>query len=309
MKLIDYFRRLFGRSTAVLQVPMRERKLVCQGPHGPHTLAYVEWGAEDNPNVLICVHGLTRNCRDFDFLAQALAGRYRVICPDVAGRGRSEWLTHPEDYGFPLYVADMYALIAHLGVKSVDWVGTSMGGLIGMLVTSQSPTLIRRMVLNDVGPVITAQSLQRIGKYTGNSPLFDDVAAAEAYIRLVSAPFGKLTDAQWRHLTIYAIRQRPDGKYEMGYDPGIAEPFRKTMVYADVDLWPVYEMIQCPVLVLHGAESDLLLADTVRGMAERGPKAKTVDIPDVGHAPTRMDDAQIGIVRDFLLDSPAPAVD
>lgn len=305
MNLIDYFRRLFGRTVPAVSVPvMREHMLSCHGPKGKsgaHKMAYVEWGAEDNPNVLICVHGLTRNCRDFDFLSEAMLDRYRVICPDIVGRGRSNWLTHPQDYGFPLYVADIQALMAHVGAKTVDWVGTSMGGLIGMLIASQTPSAIRRMVLNDVGPLLTAQSLQRIGKYTGNAPLFDDVAAAEAYIRLVSSPFGKLTDAQWRHLTIYSIRQRPDGKYEMGYDPAIAVPFRQTMVYADINLWPLYDAIKCPTLVIHGAESDLLTADTVRQMAERGPKAKAVDIPGVGHAPVLMDEAQIAIVRNFLL--------
>jgi pimeloyl-ACP methyl ester carboxylesterase len=303
MKLIDYLRRLFGRAEHSAPAPaMREHTLSCHGPHGSHDMAYVEWGAADNPDVLICVHGLTRNCRDFDFLAEAMLDRYRVICPDIAGRGRSEWLTHSGDYGFPLYVADMQALLAHLGAKTVDWVGTSMGGLIGMLIASQMPDTIKRLVLNDVGPVLTAQSLQRIGKYTGNAPVFDDVAAAEMYIRFVSAPFGKLTDAQWRHLTIYSIRQRPDGKYEMGYDPGIADAFRQTMIYVDVNLWPVYDAIKCPTLVLHGAESDLLTAETVRKMADRGPKAKTVDIPGVGHAPVLMDAAQIDIVRNFLLD-------
>lgn len=303
MKLIgqlrDQLRRLFGRAERA--PAMREYSLSCHGPHGTHKMAYVEWGDPANTNVLFCVHGLTRNGRDFDFLAEAMLDRYRVICPDVAGRGRSNWLTHSEDYGFPLYVADMRALMMHVGAETVDWVGTSMGGLIGMLIASQSPKAIRRLVLNDVGPVLTAQSLQRIGKYTGNAPLFDDVAAAEAYLRLVSAPFGPLTDAQWRHITVHAVRQRPDGKYEMTYDPAIALPFRQTMVYADMDLWPIYDAITCPTLVIHGAESDLLTAETVQRMTERGPRAKAIDIPGVGHAPVLMDDAQIRIVRDFLL--------
>lgn len=299
MGVIEYFRRIFcrpGRGPA-----MREHQLSCHGPHGPHKMAYVEWGAADNPEVLICVHGLTRNGRDFDALAEAMLDRYRVICPDIAGRGRSNWLTHPQDYGFPLYAADMRALMAHIGAETVDWVGTSMGGLIGMLIASETPQTIRRMVLNDVGPVLTAQSLQRIGKYTGNAPLFNDVAAAEDYIRMTSAPFGKLTDAQWRHLTIHSIRERPDGKYEMAYDPALAAPFRQTMVYADLDLWSIYDAIKCPTLVIHGADSDLLTAATVREMSERGPKAKAVDIPGVGHAPVLMDDAQIALVRNFLL--------
>lgn len=300
MKLIDYLRRLFGRGERA--PALREHMLSCHGPHGSHKMAYVEWGAAESPNVLICVHGLTRNGRDFDFLAEAMLDRYRVICPDIAGRGRSDWLTHWQDYNFPLYASDMRALMAHAGAETVDWVGTSMGGLIGMQIASETPDAIRRLVLNDVGPLLTAQSLRRIGQYMGNAPLFDDVGAAEAYIRLTGATFGKLTDTQWRHLTVYSLRQRPDGKYEMAYDPALAEPFRQTTVYADVDLWPVYDAIKCPTLVIHGAESDLLTAETVRRMAERGPKAKAVDIPGVGHAPMLMDEAQIGIVRDFLLD-------
>ena len=302
MRLFDSLRRLFARKPRA--PAMREHMLSCHGPQGKggtHRMAYVEWGDPDNPNVLFCVHGLTRNGRDFDFLAEGMLDRYRVICPDVAGRGRSTWLTHADDYGFPLYVNDMRTLMDHVGAQSVDWVGTSMGGLIGMLIASQSPRAIRRLVLNDVGPVLTAQSLKRIGQYTGNAPLFAGVAEAEAYIRLVSAPFGHLPDAQWRHLTVYSVRERPDGKYEMSYDPAIGEPFRRTLIYVDLDLWPVYDAITCPTLVIHGAESDLLTADTVAAMTRRGPRAQAVEIAGVGHAPTLMDDAQIRIVRDFLL--------
>jgi pimeloyl-ACP methyl ester carboxylesterase len=282
---------------------MREYQLSCPDPHGTHNMAYLEWGDPGNSNVLICVHGLTRNCRDFDFLADAMCDHYRVICPDVVGRGRSDWLSDPQDYNFPLYVADMRALLTHIGAKTVDWVGTSMGGLIGMFIASETPDVIRRMVLNDVGPVITMRSLQRIAQYTGNAPVFDNVEASEAYIRLVSAPFGDLTDAQWRHLTIHEIRQRPDGKYEVNYDPGIGIAFRSAPITADADLWPAYDGITCPTLVIHGAESDLLTVETVRQMAVRGPKARTVDIPHVGHAPTLMDTAQIGIISNFLLGS------
>lgn len=300
MKLFDFLRRLFaGKARAPA---MREHMLSCRGPHGTHKMAYAEWGDPDNPEVLFCVHGLTRNSRDFDFLAEAMLDRYRVICPDVVGRGRSTWLARADDYGFPLYVSDMRALMAHIGANRVDWVGTSMGGLIGMMIASQTPDAIRRLVLNDVGPLLTAQSLKRIGQYTGNAPLFNSVAEAEAYVRLVSAPFGHLTDAQWRHLTVYSVRERPDGKYEMNYDPAIGEPFRRAFVYTDLDLWPVYDAITCPTLVIHGVQSDLLTADTVKAMTQRGPRARAVEIPEVGHAPVLMDDAQIRIVREFLLD-------
>jgi pimeloyl-ACP methyl ester carboxylesterase len=280
---------------------MRERSVQCGGPHGLHRMHYVEWGDEDNPRVLVCVHGLTRNSRDFDFLAQAMAGDYRVICPDVAGRGSSDWLPVSDDYGFPLYVNDMVTLIARLNVDSLDWVGTSMGGLIGMLLAAQPGNPIRRLVLNDVGPVVTGVSLQRIGQYVGNAPRFPDMKAAEQYIRAVSASFGPHTDAQWRHLTEHSVKQDADGQYRMSYDPELAAPFRKITNFVDTDLWGFYEQIKCPVLLIHGAQSDLLTPETAKQMTERGPKAKLVDIAGVGHAPTLMDNGQITPIRNFLL--------
>lgn len=279
---------------------MRERSVQCAGPHGLHRMHYVEWGDADNPKVLICVHGLTRNCRDFDFLAQALAGEYRVVCPDVPGRGHSEWLQVSDDYGFPLYVADMVTLIARLNSSVIDWVGTSMGGVIGMLLAAQTGNPIRRLVLNDVGPVVTGVSLQRIGQYVGNAPPFPDLHVAEQYIRTVSASFGPLTDAQWRHLTLHSLRCRDDGHYVMAYDPELAAPFRKITNFVDTDLWGFYDLIKCPVLLIRGAESDLLTADKAQEMTRRGPKATLVEIPGVGHAPMLMDEAQIRVVRDFL---------
>lgn len=297
MEFLSGLKRLF------VGVPdMRERAVRCMGPHGLHRMAYAEWGEEDNPRVLMCVHGLTRCGRDFDFLAQALSRHYRVVCPDVAGRGRSDWLKVADDYGLPLYAADMTTLIARLDVESVDWVGTSMGGLIGMVLASQPEPPIRRLVLNDVGPLITSSSLRRIAEYVGKAPHFADLDEAQCYVRSVSAPFGPLSDEQWRHLTEHATRRSAQGGYEMAYDPAIAEPFRKAMLLAeDFDLWPLYEAIRCPTLVLRGAESDLLLHETALDMGRRGPQARVVEIPGVGHAPMLMDEAQIAIVREFLL--------
>ena len=251
--------------------------------------------------MLVCVHGLTRNGRDFDDLARALAPHYRVVCPDVAGRGRSGWLAVKDDYQLPTYVADMITLIARLDVETVHWVGTSMGGLIGMIIASMPDSPIRRLVLNDVGPVVTAASLKRIGQYVGNAPVFPSYEAGESYIREVSAPFGRLTDAQWRHLSETSLKE-VDGGWAMRYDPGIGEPFRKTPILADVNLWPIYEAISCPTLVMRGAESDLLLHDTAAQMTTRGPKARLVEVPDVGHAPTLMNAHQIAPIRDFLLE-------
>lgn len=305
MSLSGVLKDLFRASPAAAPpvATPRHRHVLCSDPHGLHRMAYTEWGDPGNPRVLVCVHGLTRNGRDFDDLARALAGHYRVVCPDVAGRGRSDWLAVKADYGFPVYVADMVTLIARLDVEEVHWVGTSMGGIIGMLLASQSATPITRLVLNDVGPIITAVSLQRIGQYVGRAPRFADFAAAEAYIREVGAPFGALTDAQWRHLTAYSVRAMDDaqGGYAMVYDPGLGDAFRDAPITADIDLWPVYDAVRCPTLALRGAQSDLLEGVTFAAMAARGPRARTVEFAGVGHAPMLMDPAQIAVVRDFLL--------
>ena len=191
-----------------------ERKVCCVSPAGLHAMAYREWGAPDNPRVLICVHGLARNGRDFDDLARALAADYRVVCPDVVGRGRSDWLRDPLAYGIPQYVADMMVLIARLDVDSVAWLGTSMGGLIGMALASLEHSPVSRLLLNDVGPVLSSESIRRIGDYIGRAPAFDTLDDAERYIRLVSAPFGALSDVQWRQLTESSLRQRAEGWQE-----------------------------------------------------------------------------------------------
>lgn len=262
-------------------------------------MAYTEWGDPDNPRVLVCVHGLTRNGRDFDFLAQALARHCRVVCPDVAGRGRSDWLKASADYVLPVYVNDMITLLARIGAEEVDWVGTSMGGLIGMLIASQPLSPIRRLVLNDVGPVIPAAALRRIAEYVGNSPRFETLEEAEQYLRFVGAPFGPLDDLHWRHLTEHSVRAEEGRMLRLRYDPSIGDPFRSAIV-ADVDLWPVYDAIRCPTLVIRGEQSDLLHHDTAEAMGARGPQPRVVEIPGVGHAPMLMDAPQIGIVREFL---------
>lgn len=283
---------------------MREAKVKCLSAAGFHHMAYVEWGDPANPKVLVCVHGLTRCARDFDFLAQSLASDYRVVCPDVVGRGRSDWLRDKSLYAVPQYCADMTVLLAHLDVESVDWFGTSMGGLIGMALASQPETPIAKLVLNDVGPVIAAASLRRIGEYLGNAPRFDRIEQAEGFVRLVSATFGQFSDAQWRHLTVHVTRTAADGKIEFAYDPGIAQPYREMLKAGgdkDVELWPLYDGISCPTLLLRGAESDLLTHDAAQLMRQRGPCAELVEVPGVGHAPMLMDDSQVAPVRKFLL--------
>lgn len=280
---------------------MRKNSVQCVSPSGIHRMAYTEWGAPDNPRVLICVHGLTRNARDFDRLAGALAQHYRVVCPDVVGRGQSGRLRDPAGYGIPQYVADMMTLIARLNVDSVHWVGTSMGGLIGMALASLEGSPIRKMLLNDVGPLITVESLQRIATYVGIDPTWATFDAALAFVKLVSAPFGQLSDADWVHLTEHGVGQRSDGTWGFLYDPAIAAPFKAAFVDKDIDLWPVYELITCPTMVVRGAESDLLTRETWQAMGERGPRAKLAEIPGVGHAPMFLSDDQIAVARDFLL--------
>lgn len=290
---------------------MRQHHVQCLSPAGFHRMAYVEWGDPRNPRVLVCVHGLTRCGRDFDFLAQALAEEYRVVCPDVAGRGMSDWLRDPACYAIPQYAQDMTTLLARLAVDSVDWLGTSMGGMIGMALAAQ-PTAagatgpIRRLLLNDVGPVIAAAALRRIGEYLATPPDFATLEEAERYIRTISAPFGALDAAQWRHLTHNVVKSAPGGRFALRYDPGIAAPF-KAMVAAggddkDIELWPLYDAIRCPTLVIRGEHSDLLPRAAAQQMCERGPRARLVEVPGVGHAPMFMDAGQVAVVRDFLAD-------
>ena len=276
----------------------RRRSVQCASPKGLHRMAYLEWGDARNPDVLVCVHGLTRTGRDFDELARALCGRFRVVCPDVAGRGESERLLDPMLYGVPQYAADMVTLIARLDVESVSWVGTSMGGLIGMALAALAGSPIKRMVLNDVGPVITKASLDRISSYVGKAPLFTSVDEAERYIRTISAPFGPHSDAQWRFLTETWLRRNDDGSWRAHYDPRIGEP--RLVPEKDLELWSLYDAVRCPTLLIRGELSDLLTRETAAEMAKRGPRAKVVEIRGVGHAPTLLHPDQIAVVRDFL---------
>lgn len=279
----------------------RKRSVQCLSPSGLHRVAYLEWGDPRNPNVVVCVHGLTRSGRDFDALAKSLCGRFRVVCPDVVGRGDSDWLADPMHYVLPQYLADMVTLVARLDVARVHWVGTSMGGLIGMLLAAQKASPVGRLILNDAGPVVTRVSLERIANYVGVAPTLRSIEEAEALVRAISQPFGAHTDAEWRVMTENYVRKDADGGYRLHYDPRLGEPFRAHMPEKDLEFWEVYDAIRCPTRVIRGAESDLLTRATFEQMATRGPKAERVEVPGVGHAPTLMHDDQIEIVREFLL--------
>ncbi|HET7766748.1 MAG TPA: alpha/beta hydrolase [Burkholderiales bacterium] len=297
------------------------------GPHGFHRVAYAEWGDHDARHLVVCVHGLTRNCRDFDELASYLAVRgCRVVCMDVVGRGDSDWLENKADYGFAQYVADAAALLARITAPKatllsrlqgegtahkIDWVGTSMGGLIGMMVAAEPRSPIRHLVLNDVGPLIPWSALARL-KLTsiGESTRFESLEQVEAYLRDACTSFGPLKDRQWRRLAAHGSRRGSDGRYTLAHDPAIVSTLRSgggagvafgADFFFGIDLWKIWDAVKCPTLVLRGAQSDLLLESTVGQMRTRGPAVQAVEFPGVGHAPWLMSEEQIRPVADFLL--------
>jgi pimeloyl-ACP methyl ester carboxylesterase len=276
----------------------------CLDGRGLHRMAYWEWGDPANPKVLVCVHGLSRQGRDFDTLAQDLLGEYRVVCPDVVGRGQSDWLADPAGYQIPAYVGDMVTLLARLNAKTVHWVGTSMGGLIGLGLASLPNSPISRLVLNDVGPAIQYEALQRIGTYLGLPAHWKTVDEAAEALWAISQGFGPHTAEQWRALTVPQLKPDGDG-FKPHYDPAIALPFRavtpQLAAAGEAMLWQSWDRVQCSVLLLRGAQSDLLSAATAKAMTERGPRARLHEFPGVGHAPTLVQAEQREVVRTFLL--------
>ncbi len=284
----------------------------CPDATGGHRMAYWQWGDPQAGHVVICVHGLSRQGRDFDVLAQALCARspapLRVVCPDVVGRGQSDWLRDPAGYQVPSYAMDMLALLAQLQPATLDWVGTSMGGLIGLVLAGQPalPYKLRRLVLNDVGPAIQWQAIQRIGAYLGEPLRFATVEQAAEALRLISVGFGPHTREQWLALTRPMVKPAPDGQGLMlHYDPAIALAFRSMTpegsLQSEAALWQLYDAVTARTLLLRGASSDLLSPETARAMTQRGPRAQLVEFPGVGHAPTLVTDHQVQAVCDFLL--------
>lgn len=276
----------------------------CLGTQGLHRMAYWEWGDPANPRVLLCLHGLSRQGRDFDTLAQALLDEYRVVCPDVVGRGRSDWLPDPAGYAVPAYVADMVTLVARLNPTQLDWVGTSMGGLIGLGLASLPGAPVRRLVLNDVGPAIQYEAVQRIGQYLGQPVHWATEEAAAEALWSISQSFGPHTREQWLALTRPQLKADGDG-FKSHYDPAIALPFRaftrELAKAAEGQAWQAYDRLRCETLVLRGAESDLLSHETAVAMTQRGPRARLVEFDGIGHAPTLVQPDQVEVVRSFLL--------
>lgn len=276
----------------------------CLGSRGLHRMAYWEWGSAANPRVLVCVHGLTRQGRDFDTLARAMSDEYRVICPDVPGRGQSDWLADPVGYAVPSYVANMVTLIARLGVDSVDWVGTSMGGLIGMGLSSLPNTPVRKLVLNDIGPALDFEGLARIGTYVGKPAHWATEEEAAAALWAISQGFGPHSDDQWLALTRPQLKPDGDG-FKPHYDPAIGQAFKgmtpEMAKAGEAMAWAAYDAIRCPTLLMRGMQSDLLSHATAQAMSQRGPRARLVEFEGVGHAPTLVQPDQVKAVRDFLL--------
>ncbi len=282
----------------------RLNQVQCLRPKQLPRMAYWEWGDPDHPRVLLCLHGLTRQGRDFDTLACALSEHYRVVCPDIVGRGRSDWLTDPMGYQIPAYLADIVTLLARLNAQQVHVLGTSMGGLIGIFLASMPKSPVERLVLNDVGPYLPLEALMRIGAYLGRPLHWDDETQAINYLRVISAPFGPHTQAQW--LALSRPMLKPDGAgFTLHYDPQLALAFQaltsSIATASEALLWQAYDAIGCPTLLLRGAQSDLLNPETARLMTQRGPRPQLHEFSEVGHAPTLVQDDQVAAVKAFLL--------
>lgn len=303
---------------------MQHRHFLSLGNGSFHRIAYTEWGEASNPRVVVCVHGLARNSRDFDYLAGALAAEFRVLCMDVVGRGESDWLENKSEYTFSTYQSDAAAMLARATAPvtqwlrrekpvTVDWVGTSMGGLIGMFLAARKNSPIRRLVLNDVGALVPWAALFRMKGYITRGRRFSDLGEVEAYLRQVCAPFGPLTDEQWQHLARHgAVREEgaQSSPWVLRYDPAIGEGLHGHIdpefpigpdLLRGIDLWNVWGKVACPTLVLRGAESEVLLPATLKEMQARKSDLRVAEFPGIGHAPALMNDEQIGVVKRFLL--------
>jgi len=287
----------------------------CPDAQGGHRMAWWQWGSPQARHVVLCVHGLTRQGRDFDTLARALVAQagdtLQVVCPDVAGRGQSDWLKDPQRYQIPFYAADMLVLLAQLQPATLDWLGTSMGGLIGMVIAGQPEVpafaKVRRLVLNDVGPAIEWQALQRIGQYLGKVAVFDSEQQAADALWAIASSFGPHTPAQWLALSRPQIKPLGDGtgRFTLRYDPALAQPFKavtaESAAQGEAQLWQAYDAITAQTLLLRGAQSDLLSRATAYAMTQRGPKARLIEFAGVGHAPTFVAPDQVQAVVSFLL--------
>lgn len=274
-------------------------------PNPPHQMAYTEWGDLNNSKVLICVHGLTRTGRDFDVLASALSSYYRVICPDIVGRGESDWLDGGENYIYATYISDILTLLEQLKINKVDWIGTSMGGLIGMFMATLPNSPIQCLILNDVGAFIPKESLRRIAKYVlFGQRKFANFAEVVNHVKENYSGFGKLTESLWQQLAKHTVKSAPDGGYILHYDPQISYLLRSFPDLEDIDLWEVWQKINCSTLLIHGEESDLLLPLTISQMQSLKPDLEVVQIAETGPAPSLMTPQQINLIKNWLVPQP-----
>ena len=266
---------------------------------GLHRLAYTDWGDIENPNVLICSHGLTRNKHDFDVLAKKLSPKRRVVCFDLPGRGESSWLNNKLAYDYNQYAIDALMIIARTGANKVSWLGTSMGGLLGMTLASLESSPIEQLILNDIGPFVPKSALLRIADYVGKPPCFDTSEELEHYIRTIYADFGELTKEQWQHIKLYSQRVLENGQLSLNYDPDIAKAFNSKPL-EDIDLWSVWKKIQQRTLVIHGVDSDLLEPSTAKKMIKTHANSTLLEIPNTGHSPALMNSTDINAIERWL---------
>jgi pimeloyl-ACP methyl ester carboxylesterase len=285
----------------VVKRPARPRHITYAGlgVAGLHDLHAVEWGRRDSKRIVLCAHGYSGNSRDFDYLARDLSRDAHVICPDVAGRGDSAWLASPMQYHFGQFLADIRTLLAKLDVQQVDWVGTSMGGLLGLMLASQPGSPIRRLVMNDIGAYVPLDALHHIGRNLQAPGRFASLDEVEAHMRRTHSEWGELTDEQWKHFALHGSRVTEDG-YRLHFDPQIARLAQPLPFSTGLFFWDAWYRVRCPVLLIRGAESDVFPPGVADTMLDVKPEAQLVEIAGAGHAPSLMAPQQIQVVREFL---------
>lgn len=278
---------------------MQERSYLSYNPLGFHRVFFTDWGKDTSNRLLMCVHGLTRNSRDFDYLAKGIETHFRVICPDLVGRGKSDWLTNPNLYAVPQYINDLITLLAKVETKEMNYLGTSLGGILGIILAGSSKSPIKKLILNDVGPKIPSIALLPIIKYTKANLSFSSIEEFESYLRRLYAALGPLTDEQWGHLVQYSHYKSTDGRYHYACDPGVIVPIM--LAFPRAHLWNYWKAIKCPILVIHGKKSRVLTSALLEKMHSIQPNMEIIEVPDAGHAPALMDNHSINLIHNWLV--------
>ncbi len=292
------------KSTSALKAKntLRKNSVISISGKGFHRIAYRDWGRVKSPETVFCLHGLTRNAYDFDNLAKVLSVNRRVICPDIVGRGNSDWLPSHEDYNLPQYNLDIAVLAAKTARNSngvFDLIGTSLGGLMGIILASMQNSPVKRLVINDIAPEVPYSALKRLSQYLGEDPFFDNLVQAEAYLREKYAPFSPMSDKNWRRMTKHSTRKSGDG-FRLAYDPAISENYRRYWLLMYFSLWNYWDKINCPVLILRGKESDFLTEPLLSRMTDALPHADVVEFDGVGHTPSLNSAEQINSIVNWL---------